>query len=116
MATRFIKGNKKTLNKGDYILLSQEMAKSLVERGALIEVNPVKVISDEIMQAGGRIIIRSSILRDKISFCTSENGSGEITCYTAEELAAILLKNPDPETLKLIHEIKKIFSAKIILR
>ena len=60
LATRFIRGKEKSLNKGDHILLAPEKAQRLVEKGVLVEADPINVLLQELMQAGGKVVVKSN--------------------------------------------------------
>ena len=71
-------------------------------------------------QAGGYILIRSSILKEVIAFCLPQHLKAltkqGYVCYLPSELATLLIKEPEPNGLKRIHEIKKIFEGKLVLQ
>ena len=71
-------------------------------------------------QAGGYILVKSAILEEVIAFCLPQHLKAltkqGYTCYLPSELATLLIKEPEPNGLKRIHETKKIFEGKIILQ
>jgi len=116
MAKKTLKGKKKIYKPGDFIALSPEKAQPFVEKGSLEEIPVVETIRREIASYGGVIFVKSAVLQENIAFCLKENKNkppGIIT-YTEEELASLILKNPTPESLKIIHEVKKTLGGQII--
>jgi len=112
-ATRIIKGKQKTLQKNDLILLDEQQASRLVARGALVEVDPAAILEETIRRAGGKIHVRSTVLGETVVFAL-EQSTDEYITYLPQELAEILLKKTPPQTLKTIHEIKKILNGTIV--
>ena len=116
IANRPLKGKVKTYKKGDFVILRPEKARPLVEKGSLTEVDAVEAMREAIASYGGLIIVESSILGESVAFCLKEkkNGLKGIVAYTEDELALLLLSRPGPQSLRLIHETKKITGGVII--
>jgi len=114
MAKKTLRGKKKIYKPGDFIALSPEKAQPFVEKGSLIPV--VETIRREIASYGGVIFVKSAVLQENIAFCLkeSENKPHGIITYTEKEIAVLILKNPTPESLKIIHEVKKTLGGQII--
>ena len=80
-----------------------------------------KIFTVLLKQHGGYILVKSSILDNEvIAFCLPQHLKAlteqGYTCYLPSELATLLIKEPQPNGLKRIHENKKIFEGRLVLQ
>jgi len=80
-----------------------------------------QIFTTLLKQHGGYILVKSSVFDNEvIAFCLPQHLKAltkqGYTCYLPSELATLLIKEPEPNGLKRIHETKKIFEGKIILQ
>ena len=117
------------LRPGQQIILAPEKALKLVEGGKLKPVSdhqPSKqsvenMTLKDFSRSGLAVKVDSSLLGETVLFVSDETVAEKVkeagfTCYSARELAWLTRKQPAPDVLRKIHEVKTVFPGSTILQ